>query len=188
MRLCCCGCAWKRLEAEAKIDPGEAAKEFTRYSFGAHFAEVQVNPSSGETRVTRYVAAFGAGRILNPQTARSQLIGGIIWGIGMALHEQTYFDTNLGRFMNHDLAEYHVPVNADIPLADKIDAFFVEEQDAKVNRLGVKGIGEIGTIGASAAIANAVYHATGRRIRELPITPDKLRLTNVVRRARREFW
>ena len=162
------------VDATEQIDAGKDAKEFTRYSFGAHFAEVRVNPQSGETRVTRYVAAFGAGRILNPKTAHSQLVGGIIWGIGMALHEQTHLDPHLGRLMNHDLAEYHVPVNADIPPLSAIDAFFVEEHDDCVNPLGVKGIGEIGTIGASAAIANAVFHATGRRIRQLPITPDKL--------------
>ncbi len=159
------------VEATEEVDAAKEAKGKTRYSFGAHFAEVQVNPHSGETRVTRYVAAFGAGRILNPKTARSQLLGGVIWGIGMALHEQTHLDAHLGRLMNHDLSEYHIPVNADIPA---IDAFFIEERDAQVNPLGVKGIGEIGTIGAAAAIANAVYHATGRRVRDLPITPDKL--------------
>ena len=159
------------VEATEEVDAAKASKGKTRYSFGAHFAEVQINPHSGEARVTRYVAAFGAGRILNPKTARSQLLGGVVWGIGMALHEQTHLDMHLGRLMNHDLSEYHIPVNADIPA---IDAFFVEEQDEQVNPLGVKGIGEIGTIGAAAAIANAVYHATGKRVRDLPITPDKL--------------
>lgn len=123
-------------------------------------------------RVTRYVDAFGAGRILNAKTAHSQLLGGVVWGIGMALHEETHLDKALGKIVNPDLSEYHIPVNADIP-AD-MDLFFVEEEDAHVNPLGVKGIGEIGTIGAAAAIANAVYHATGKRIRNLPITPDKL--------------
>ena len=154
-----------------QIDPGKDAKEVTRYSFGAHFAEVRVHESSGEARVSRYVGAFAAGRILNAKTARSQLLGGIVWGIGMALMEQSHLDINFGRFVNADLAEYHVPVNADIP---DMDVFFIEEQDSQVNPLGVKGIGEIGTVGASAAIANAVFHATGRRIRALPITPDKL--------------
>ena len=148
------------------------AKEFSLYSFGAHFAEVQVDPDFGEVRVTRYVGAFGAGRILNAKTAHSQLLGGVVWGIGMALHEETHLDKTLGRIMNPDLAEYHVPVSADIP--GDMDLFFVDEEDAHVNPLGVKGIGEIGTIGAAAAIANAVYHATGKRVRNLPITPDKL--------------
>ncbi len=160
------------LEAAAEVGPEMAAKEFSLYSFGAHFAEVQVDPDFGEVRVTRYVGAFGAGRILNVKTAHSQLLGGVVWGIGMALHEETHLDKTLGRIVNPDLSEYHIPVNADIP-AD-MDLFFVDEEDAHVNPLGVKGIGEIGTIGAAAAIANAVYHATGKRIRTLPITPDKL--------------
>jgi xanthine dehydrogenase YagR molybdenum-binding subunit len=143
----------------------------TPYSFGAHFAEVHVRPDSGEVRVTRFVAAFGGGRIINPKTAHSQLVGGIIWAIGMAVMEQAIRDQQIGCIVNNDLAEYHVPVNTDIP---NIDAFFVEEHDPRVNLIGVKGIGEIGNIGATAAIANAVYHATGKRIHQLPITPDKL--------------
>ncbi len=163
------------LEAASEVSPEPAdAKPFSAYSFGAHFAEVSVDPDFGEVRVTRYVGAFGAGRILNPKTAHSQLLGGVVWGIGMALHEETYLDTHLGRPMNHDLAEYHIPVNADIPGSPDIDLFFIDEEDALVNPLGVKGIGEIGTVGAAAAIANAVYHATGKRVRDLPITPDKL--------------
>ena len=163
------------LEAAAEVSPETAeAKPFSAYSFGAHFAEVSVDPDFGEVRVTRYVGAFGAGRILNPKTAHSQLLGGVVWGIGMALHEETHLDTHLGRPMNHDLAEYHIPVSADIPGPPDIDLFFVDEEDALVNPLGVKGIGEIGTVGAAAAIANAVYHATGKRVRDLPITPDKL--------------
>ncbi|MGI4791676.1 MAG: xanthine dehydrogenase family protein molybdopterin-binding subunit [Janthinobacterium lividum] len=160
------------MEAVEEINPFATSEQFSLYSFGAHFAEVQIDPDLCEVRVTRYVGAFGAGRILNAKTARSQLIGGVVWGLGMALHEETHLDTRLGRIMNPDLAEYHVPVNADIP-AD-MDLFFVDEEDAHVNPLGVKGIGEIGTIGAAAAVANAVYHATGKRIRNLPITPDKL--------------
>ena len=159
------------MEATEEVDPHGGAKDFSLYSFGAHFAEVKVDPDLGEIRVTRYVGAFGAGRILNAKTARSQLIGGLIWGLGMALHEETHLDTKMGRIVNPDLAEYHIPVNADVP---DLDVFFVEEEDAHVNPLGVKGIGEIGTIGAAAAVANAVYHATGRRVRDLPITPDKV--------------
>ena len=163
------------LEAASEVNPAKAAdNSFSAYSFGAHFAEVSVDPDFGEVRVTRYVGAFGAGRILNPKTAHSQLLGGVVWGIGMALHEETHLDTVLGRPMNHDLAEYHIPVSADIPGSPEMDLFFVDEDDALVNPLGVKGIGEIGTVGAAAAIANAVYHATGKRVRDLPITPDKL--------------
>jgi xanthine dehydrogenase YagR molybdenum-binding subunit len=122
-------------------------------------------------RVTRWAAAFAAGRILNSKLARSQLIGGVVWGIGMALTEGTVMDRKLGRFITRDLADYHVPVSADVP---EIDVSWVEEDDPRVNPVGVKGIGELGLTGAAAAIANAVYNATGKRIRDLPITPDKL--------------
>lgn len=163
------------LEAAAEVSPAAAAdNSFSAYSFGAHFAEVSVDPDFGEVRVTRYVGTFGAGRILNPKTAHSQLLGGVVWGIGMALHEETHLDPHLGRIANPDLGEYHIPVSADIPGNPDMDLFFLDEEDARANPLGVKGIGEIGTIGSAAAIANAVYHATGKRIRNLPITPDKL--------------
>ena len=125
----------------------------------------------GAVRVTRVVDAVAAGRILNPKTARSQIIGGVVWGISMALEEETMPDHNLGRFMNHNLAEYHVAVNADIR---DIDVIFVDEHDDKVSPIGVKGLGEIGIVGTAAAIGNAIHHATGKRIRELPITIDKL--------------
>ena len=159
------------ISAQEHVKPDEDIEKFTHYSFGAHFAEVQFHPGFGELRVTRYVGAFAAGRIVNPKTAHSQLIGGIVWGIGMALLEQSVVDPHLGRIVNSNLAEYLVPTNADIP---PIDAFFIEEEDPHVNLIGVKGIGEIGTVGSAAAIANAVYHATGKRIRDLPITIDKL--------------
>jgi xanthine dehydrogenase YagR molybdenum-binding subunit len=122
-------------------------------------------------RVSRVVSAVAAGRILNPKTARSQVMGGIVWGIGAALEEESVIDQNFGRFINHNLAEYHVPVNADI---HDIDVIFIEEKDSIVNPLGAKGLGEIGIVGVAAAIANAVFHATGKRIRSLPITLDKL--------------
>ena len=141
------------------------------YTHSAIFAEVKVDEELGVIRVTRIVNAVAAGRILNPKTARSQILGGVVWGIGMALHEETMIDHRFGRFMNHNIAEYHVPVNADI---HDIDVIFVDEQDDKVNPLGVKGLGEIGIVGTAAAIANAVFHATGKRIRDLPITIDKL--------------
>jgi xanthine dehydrogenase YagR molybdenum-binding subunit len=161
----------RELRGTGKATPIEETKDVSRFSFGAHFAEVRVRPATGEVRVSRYVAAFAAGRIINPLTARSQLVGGIVWGIGQALHEATHVCPATGRYVNHDLGEYHVPTNADVP---PIDAWFVDERDDRVNPLGVKGVGEIGTIGSAPAIANAVYHATGKRVRELPITPDKL--------------
>jgi xanthine dehydrogenase YagR molybdenum-binding subunit len=157
--------------------PNPKLKGYTSYSFGAHFAEVHICLDSGEVHVTRFVTAIGGGRIINPKTAHSQLMGGIIWAVGMALMEQTILDQQFGRIVNSNLAEYLVPVNTDIPInigAPKIDAFFVEEQDPYVNQIGVKGIGEIGNIGSTAAIANAVYHATGIRVRRFPITLDKL--------------
>lgn len=122
-------------------------------------------------RVTRVVDAVAAGEILNPQTARSQVIGGVVFGIGMALEEESMADHGLGRFMNHNLADYHIPVNADVP---QIEVTFVEEHDEVVSPIGVKGLGEIGIVGTAAAIANAIHHATGKRMRHLPITIDKL--------------
>ncbi len=122
-------------------------------------------------RVARFLGVYGAGRIINAKTARSQMIGGIIGGIGQALEEETVMDETNGRILNANLGEYHIPVQADI---GKLEHLFVDENDPYVNPLGVKGIGEIGIVGAAAAIANAVYHATGKRIRDLPITLDKL--------------
>lgn len=159
------------VEAKTKSAPGEEKDKYAMHSFGAIFAEVQVDPDFGEVRVTRLVGAYGVGNILNAKTARSQLIGGVVYGLGMALLEQTVADTRTGRVVNPDLAEYHVPVNADVP---DIDITFVEEHDPYVNPLGVKGIGEIGITGVCAALANAVYHATGQRVRDLPITLDKV--------------
>ncbi|QLE48594.1 xanthine dehydrogenase family protein molybdopterin-binding subunit [Nostoc sp. C057] len=161
----------KMIEARADAKLGDEQKKFSMHAFGSQFAEVRVNPDSGEVRVTHWVGSFGVGRILNAKTANSQLIGGIVYGIGMALMEHTVIDPNLGRVVNHDLAEYHVPVNADVP---DIEVLFVDEHDPHINPLGVKGIGEIGITGVAAAIANAVYHATGKRVRDLPITLDKL--------------
>ena len=154
---------------DAKFD--EANNKFSMHSFGAQFAEVRIDPDLGEVRVTRFVGAFGTGRIMNYKTARSQMLGGIVMGIGMALHEETITDLQTGRIVNANLGEYHVPVNADIPA---IEPYFVEEIDPHVNPMGAKGVGEISITGVAAAVANAVYHATGKRIRDLPITPDKL--------------
>lgn len=145
---------------------------YTMSTHSAVFVEVAVDDLLGTVAVRRVVSAVAGGRIINTKTARSQIVGGVVWGIGMALQEATEMDDALGRYMNHSLAEYHIPVHADIP-AD-IDVIFVEEHDDIVNPLGAKGLGEIGLVGVAAAVGNAVFHATGRRIRELPITLDKV--------------
>ena len=150
---------------------GPVDSQYAMYNFGAHFAEVSVNPVSMEVRVSRYVGAFATGRILNPKTAGSQILGGIVMGIGMALQEETITDPNLGRIATASLADYHVPAHIHIA---GIETFFVEEHDPFVNAIGTKSVGEISTVGSSAAIANAVYHATGQRIRDLPIRLEKL--------------
>jgi xanthine dehydrogenase YagR molybdenum-binding subunit len=146
-------------------------KKYVRATHSAVFCEVRVDEEFGTVRVTRVVSAVAAGRILSAQTARSQVVGGIVWGISQALHEETLCDHTQGRFMNHNLGEYHVPVNADI---HDIDVIFVEEDDRIVSRLGAKGVGEIGIVGVAAAVSNAIYHATGRRLRSTPMTPDKV--------------
>ncbi len=161
-----------KVEAVETVSPSKITMaRYSGYTHSAIFAEVRVDEELGAVRVMRIVNAVAAGRILNPKTARSQIIGGVVMGIGMALEEETYLDEHLGRFMNHNLAEYHVPVNADIR---DIEVIFAEEHDDKVSPIGVKGLGEIGIVGTAAAIANAVHHATGKRIRDLPITIDKL--------------
>ena len=136
------------------------------HSHGAVFAEVKVDPDLGQVRVTRMIGAFAAGRIINPKLVRSQLIGGMIWGVSLALHEEEIIDHRSGRIMNANLGEYHVPVNADIPA---IEAFTVDEHDPFVNPLGIKGVGEIGITGSAGAVANAVAHATGIRVRRFPV-------------------
>ena len=160
------------VEASADVKPGDEGQRFSMHSFGAVFAEVAVDPDLGETRVRRIVGAYGAGRIVNPKTTRSQCIGGMIGGIGMALMEHAVVDARNGRVPNANLAEYPVPVHADAPPV--MDVLFVEEHDPHVNPLGVKGVGEIAMVGVAPAITNAIFHATGKRIRELPVTPDKL--------------
>jgi xanthine dehydrogenase YagR molybdenum-binding subunit len=146
-------------------------KRYVRAVHSAVFCEVRVDESLGTVRVTRVVSAIAAGRILSATTARSQIVGGVVWGIGQALHEETHADHALGRFMNHDFAEYHVAANADIR---EIDVIFVDEDDRIVSRLGAKGVGEIGLVGVAAAVSNAIWHATGRRLRTTPMTPDKV--------------
>jgi xanthine dehydrogenase YagR molybdenum-binding subunit len=160
-----------RIEAENTAKPAMLTQR--KYSMHAHnavFAEVQVDEELGTIHVTRVVNAVAAGRIINPKTARSQIMGSVVWGISMALMEESIMDHRFGRYMNHNYAEYHIPVNADV---HAIDVVFVHEDDDIVNPLGVKGLGEVGLLGVAAAITNAVYHATGKRIRDLPITLDK---------------
>jgi len=159
-----------RIEQEKSTSfPDDGSHAHNTHS--AVFAEVKVDEQLGVIRVTRVVNAVAAGRILNTKTATSQIMGGVVWGIGMALHEETLVDHNLGRIMNPTIAEYHVPVHADV---HDIKVIFVDEHDDIINPLGIKGVGEIGIVGVAAAIANAVYHATGKRVRDLPITLDKL--------------
>jgi xanthine dehydrogenase YagR molybdenum-binding subunit len=162
--------ALDRIEQEKTTTfPNDGTKAHNTHS--AVFAEVKVDEEIGIIRVTRVVSAVAAGRILNTKTAHSQIMGGVVWGIGMALHEETLLDHTFARVMNANIAEYQVPVNADV---HDIKVIFVDEPDASINRLGIKGLGEIGIVGVPAAIANAVYHATGKRLRDLPITLDKL--------------
>ncbi|TIO19663.1 MAG: xanthine dehydrogenase family protein molybdopterin-binding subunit [Mesorhizobium sp.] len=161
-------------EAEGSVAAGavtQSYKAYSQHSYGAHFAEIAVDCDTGEIRMRRMLAVMGAGRILNAKTARSQIIGGMTWGIGAALMEQTVLDPRYGHFVNHDLAEYHVPINGDVP---EMEVVFLEEHDDKANPLGAKGLGELGVCGAGAAVANAIYNATGVRVREFPITLDKV--------------
>ena len=159
-----------RIEKE-KVHNFPDDSSHARNAHSAVFAEVKVDEQLGVIRVTRVVSAVAAGRILNTKTAHSQIMGSVVWGIGMALHEETLFDHRFGRIMNPNIAEYHVPVNADV---QDIKVIFVDEPDEIINPLGIKGLGEIGIVGVAAAIANAIYHATGKRVRDLPITLDKL--------------
>jgi xanthine dehydrogenase YagR molybdenum-binding subunit len=148
-----------------------AQSDYAMQAHGAVFAEVKVDPDLGQIRATRVVGAFAAGRIINPRMVESQLCGGMIWGVSFALHEQAVIDSRSGRVMNANLAEYHIPVNADVP---SLESILVEEHDPHVNALGIKGVGEIGITGTAGAVANAVWHATGIRVRKFPITLDRL--------------
>jgi xanthine dehydrogenase YagR molybdenum-binding subunit len=159
-----------RIEQESSTDFKNDNKH-ARNTHSAVFAEVKVDEQLGVIRVTRVVSAVAAGRILNTKTARSQIMGSVVWGIGMALQEETLVDHRFGRVMNANIAEYHVPVAADV---HDIEVIFIDEPDEIINPLGIKGVGEIGIVGVAAAIANAVYHATGKRVRDLPITLDKV--------------
>ena len=159
------------LEATGIFKPGKTSKDYAQAAYGAFFAEVGVSSVTGEVRVRRMLGTFAAGRILNPKTARSQCIGGMTFGIGAALTEELVHDLRDGHIVNHDLAEYHLPVNLDVP---QIEVHFLEERDDQACPLQSKGIGELGISGAGAAITNAIANATGSRIRRYPATLDKL--------------
>jgi xanthine dehydrogenase YagR molybdenum-binding subunit len=148
-------------------------QKYSAYSYSVHFVKVKVHPLTGVVKIDKVVCAGDAGKIISPKTAASQMIGGAVGGIGGALHEEGVIDHRYGRWVNNNLADYHLPVHADVPA---IEAYFVNKPDPILNPNGAKGMGEIALIGFAAAVANAVYHATGKRIRELPITPDKVLL------------
>ncbi|MGY1653538.1 xanthine dehydrogenase family protein molybdopterin-binding subunit [Geodermatophilus sp. SYSU D01119] len=158
-------------EASGQVDQADSDDEHASYAFGAQFVEARVDVDTGEVRVPRLLGVFACGRILNPRTARSQFIGGMTMGLSMALHENSVWDPRIGQVANHDLAEYHVTVNADV---GDVQAHWLDEDDPYVNVMGAKGIGEIGIVGTAAAVSNAVWHATGVRVRHLPVTLDRL--------------
>lgn len=159
------------ITAKGKIEPGATSEDLHQASYGTHFAEVAVNAVTGETRVRRMLGVFSAGRILNEKTARSQCYGGMVWGIGMALTEELVHDPRDGHIVNNNLAEYHIPVNLDVP---QIEVIFVDERDDAANPMQSKGIGELGICGAGASVINAIYNACGVRVRDLPATLDKI--------------
>ena len=158
------------IEAMGKSSPGAQAKKTSQASHGAHFAEVAVNAVTGEVRVRRMLGVFDVGRVLNRATAANQIVGGMVWGVSYALGEAAVVDTRSGRFVNPDFGEYHVAVNADVP---QIECHFIEEIDDAANQAGAKGVGELGISGAGAAVVNAIYNATGIRVRDYPLTLDK---------------
>jgi xanthine dehydrogenase YagR molybdenum-binding subunit len=158
-------------KGQATMLRGTGRKDVTAFAFGCHLVEVRVHERTREIRAARVVSAFAAGTIVNPLTAYSQFMGGAIWGLSSALHEATEIDKRSARYVNDNLADYLIPVNADVP---DLQVILVPEEDDRVNPLGVKGIGEIGIVGMNAAVANAVYHATGKRLRDLPVRAEKL--------------
>jgi xanthine dehydrogenase YagR molybdenum-binding subunit len=161
-------------ETEVHVDTAEdaeAEEPLAKHGYGAQFAEARVDADTGEVRVSRLLGVFAVGRVINAKTARSQFIGGMTMGIGMALLEESVIDARFGDFVNHDLAGYHVPVHADV---ESIEAHWLDEVDPHVNPMGAKGIGEIGIVGTAAAIGNAVHSATGVRLRQLPLTPPRV--------------
>ncbi|RYZ46584.1 MAG: xanthine dehydrogenase family protein molybdopterin-binding subunit, partial [Sphingobacteriales bacterium] len=164
------------IEVEQTSQGSAEARNYSMYSFSIHFVKVKVHPRTGVTRVTKVVSVGDAGKIVSPKTARSQMVGGAVGGIGMALTEEAIIDNRYGRYINNNFADYHVPVHADVP---EIDVIFIDKPDPIINPMGAKGMGEIALIGFSGAVANAVFNATGKRIRTLPITPDRVLETPV---------
>lgn len=160
-----------QLEVTTDSKAGTEVDKYAMYSWSVHFVKALVNPATGVVKLDKITCVADSGKIISPKTARSQIVGGAVMGIGMALTEETVIDHRYGKVVNNNLADYHVPVNADIP---QIEALFVNKPDLNINPIGAKGMGEIALIGMAAAVANAVFNATGKRIRELPITPDKL--------------
>jgi xanthine dehydrogenase YagR molybdenum-binding subunit len=158
------------LEVTAEMPDNPYVGQFAMHSFGAQFAEVRVHEHTGEVRVPRLLGIFAVGRVINPKTARSQLLGGMTMGLSMALHEESVLDPRFGHVINHDLAEYHIATSADV---GSIEVDWIAEEDPYVDPMGSKGVGELGIVGTAAAVANAVHHATGIRVRDLPITVDK---------------
>jgi xanthine dehydrogenase YagR molybdenum-binding subunit len=160
-------------EFQARVDakPIAEAEKYSSHAFNANFCEVWVDETTGMVKIPRFVAVTAAGKILNPKTSRSQIIGGVIWGVGMAMMEESVIDPRWGNFITRTYADYHIPANLDI---GEITTIFVPEEDTVVNKLGVKGIGEVAIVGVAGAVANAIFNATGKRVRDLPITPDKL--------------
>ncbi|SDG65256.1 xanthine dehydrogenase YagR molybdenum-binding subunit [Lentzea fradiae] len=156
-------------EAGASMPEESEQDDYAMHAFGAQFAEVRVDADTGEVRVSRLLGVFAVGRVVNPRLARSQLIGGMTMGLSMALHEHSLLDERFGHVMNHDLAEYHIATNRDMP---HVEAHWIDEHDPHTNPMGTKGVGEIGIVGTAAAIANAAHHATGIRVRDLPLTLD----------------
>jgi xanthine dehydrogenase YagR molybdenum-binding subunit len=158
-------------KGQVRIVGGDKMKDKIAYAFGAEFVEVRINKWTHEIRVPRMVGAFAAGRIMNPRTARSQLMGGLIWGVSSALFEATELDERYARYVNDNLADYLMPVNADVP---SVEVIMLSEQDDDINPAGVKGLGELGNVGTNAAVCNAIFHATGQRIRKLPVRLENL--------------
>jgi xanthine dehydrogenase YagR molybdenum-binding subunit len=164
-------CGIAKVEGEARVKPGDEQKKYSFHSFGAQFVQLRVDSDLGIVRISRIVSVFDIGRVINPKTARSQALGGIIQGIGMALMEHTIYDRRNGRIVTDNLADYLMPVHADI---EQIEPVFLDIPDPVINSIGARGMGEIAITGVAPAIANAVYHATGIRVRDLPITVEKL--------------
>jgi len=159
------------LEITTQSHPNADSRKFSSHAYNVNFVEAHVHKATGMVKIARVVSAVDGGKILNPITARSQIIGGVVWGIGMALTEEGVLDHRYGKYVNANFGDYHVATHADVP---QVEVIFIDKKDPVTNPMGTKGIGEVGIVGVAAAVANAVFNATGVRVRNLPITPDKL--------------